>query len=32
MVGSNVFRAKFFSLYLPLTLYLLFLLFPFIGC
>jgi multiple sugar transport system permease protein len=29
MVGSNVFRAKFFSLYLPLALYLLFLLFPF---
>ncbi len=29
MVGSDVFRAKFFSLYLPLTLYLLFLLFPF---
>ena len=29
MVGSNVFRAKFFSLFLPLTVYLLFLLFPF---
>ena len=29
MVGSDVFRAKFFSLYLPLALYLLFLLFPF---
>ena len=29
MVGSNVFRARFFSLYLPLAAYLLFLLFPF---
>src|SRR4030042_674285 len=29
MVGSNVFRAKFFSLYLPIALYLLVLLFPF---
>ena len=29
MVGSNVFRGQFFSLFLPLTVYLLFLLFPF---
>lgn len=29
MVGSNVFRSKFFSLYLPLAIYLLILLFPF---
>jgi multiple sugar transport system permease protein len=29
MVGSNIFRARFFSLYLPLGIYVLFLLFPF---
>ncbi|MCX5915684.1 MAG: carbohydrate ABC transporter permease [Deltaproteobacteria bacterium] len=29
MVGSNIFRARFFSLYLPLGIYALFLLFPF---
>jgi multiple sugar transport system permease protein len=29
MVGSNIFRARFFSLYLPLCIYGLFLLFPF---
>jgi multiple sugar transport system permease protein len=29
MVGSNIFRARFFSLYLPLFIYGLFLLFPF---
>ena len=29
MVGSNIFRARFFSLYMPLFIYGLFLLFPF---
>ena len=29
MVGSNIFRARFFSLFLPLGIYVLFLLFPF---
>ena len=29
MVGSEIFRARFFSLYLPLTMYGIFLLFPF---